>query len=258
MPIHLSIGYERTFARLLEDLGGRTDAGSEEMAVLWPMSGIGYRSELMVIGQAPNGWEGRFDLKQLKYPENRARVIKKARKVAQLGICNHPDRCPMLWVTDQWNDRRPGYGTGKSPFWRVIRHVVDALNLADISRDEWPSVLAWSDLYKVSPKAGGNPSASLIRAQQAIAVELIGAEISELAPNRVLVLTGFDWFAPFVDGLALSLDREAARIIEAQGIKGRTHWIVARYPARLPSGVTELEFATTLATAFVSARTSRT
>ena len=250
MSAPLSSDYEQQYESMLSGLGQGPAAEWESMSAFWPMTGHEYGGDLMVIGQVANGWEGKLDIGQLKYPEYRNRVAKRASAVAMSGICNLATRCPMLWVTDQWKDARPGHSTGRSPFWRVVRFVVDRLNLGDIERDDWPSALAWTNLYKVAPKAGGNPIQRLKTAQEPGVFELIQREIAEFAPRRVLVLTGLDWFTPFAAQVGLTLVREAGPVIEAQALDDTTHWIVVRYPARLPKGLTEEIVADQIARAF--------
>jgi hypothetical protein len=167
-----------------------------------------------------------------------------------MGICNLATRCPMLWVTDQWKGTRQAPSTGKSSFWRVVRLVVDRLNLGDAEKDNWPTALAWSNLYKVSPKEGGNPAKNLKAAQEPIAFDLIKREVAELEPKRVLVLTGLDWFTPFAEHLRLNLVKVTSPVVEAYAFEGDTHWIVARHPSRLPKDLTEAAFADMIAHAF--------
>lgn len=63
----------------------------------------------------------------------------------------------MLWVKDGWGatDR---YNTKRSAFWRAVRGVVEGLGISDVEHDTWSSHLVWSNLYKLSPADGGNPS----------------------------------------------------------------------------------------------------
>ena len=249
MPTPMSSAYQDAYDSLLRELEKNPGANPETMAAFWPMSGHGYHGDLMVIGQATNGWEGQIDVQQLKYPDYRTRVMKKARAVADSGICNLATRCPMLWVTDQWQDKRKN-ATGKSPFWRVIREVVDRLNLGDVNTDDWPSALAWSNLYKVAPKDGGNPVQRFRAGQEPGVFDLLKREVEEFAPRRVLVLTGLDLFAPFAAHAGLALIPESGPVVEAHAIVDNTHWIVARYPSRLPKDLTEIIFADYIARAF--------
>ena len=106
----------------------------------------------------------------------------------------------MLWVTDCWKASR-GCNTKKSAFWRVARATVDQLGIADVSTKSWPSTLCWSNLYKVAPFAGGNPSTSLAKAQLEKCIQILRIEVSDWKPRRLLFLTGYSWARPFLEDL---------------------------------------------------------
>ncbi len=150
----------------------------------------------MVVGRAVNGWGGGFEMSALATEESRS------------GLSGAPtwNGCPLGWVTESWgiNDKkRKKYNPARSAFWRVIRAVAADL---EIDGPKWSSRLAWSNLYKVSPAHGGNPSGRLCRAQRAACIELLWGEIETLAPRRILVLTGWNWFGEMADGLGFAAD----------------------------------------------------
>jgi len=168
--------------------------------------GLAYHGELMVMGRAVNGgWSGcRVD--EVGDPVARKEVVDET-----IGVGRLRDKCPMLWVTEKWGTQSPGYNTKKSAFWRVIRAVVSELAIADVEDRRWPSSLVWTNLYKLAPEAGGNPSASLCRMQTAECVKLLELEIAEWKPKRILMLTGLDWGRCLIDKL---------RAVEAAGAGG--------------------------------------
>ena len=131
----------------------------------------------MVVGRACNGFEKLP--KEMPEREDRERV---ARELA---------RWPMCWVVNQWG-RGEGNRTSRSAFWRVIRRV--SLQIVEgATEGDWPTHLVWSNLYKVSPSAGGNPGATLRNAQRGGCRELLELELRTFRPKRVLFLTGWNW-----------------------------------------------------------------
>lgn len=141
-----------------------------------------------------------------------------------------PDgHCPMAWVADMWHNKT-GYRTSSSAFWRVLRRIIHADS--GVTDPIWPSRLAWTNLYRVSPAAGGNPGADLQRAQRRAAVDLLKLEIDEFAPRRVLALTG-GWINPFMDGLGLNLVGRNG-LVEKTGHNGNVAWVVAKHPMTKP------------------------
>ena len=83
----------------------------------------------------------------------------------------------------------------------MARATVDQLGIADVSTKSWPSTLCWSNLYKVAPFAGGNPSTSLAKAQLEKCIQILRIEVSDWKPRRLLFLTGYSWARPFLEDL---------------------------------------------------------
>jgi hypothetical protein len=101
---------------------------------------------------------------------------------------------------------------------------------------EWSSQLCWTNLFKVSPAQGRNPSGTLRRAQQTGCAELLAQELLEWQPERVLVLTGWSWFAPFASRLGVDVRQvgTSADPVEAVGASGACRWVIAKHPERKP------------------------
>lgn len=156
--------------------------------------------ELMVIGRAVNGWTQKWNAGDPKDADERIRIVDKVFRPTGWN-----DGRPMLWVTDHWM-ARDGCNTKKSAFWRVIRATVDRLGIADVSARSWPSTLCWTNLYKISPFEGGNPSKRLADAQLDKCIQILNIEISDWKPRRLLFLTGYSWAKPFLEGLGWEPD----------------------------------------------------
>ncbi len=136
---------------------------NRELTGFLAMEGKQYRpSKLMVIGRAVNGWVAGTRAAELTDSAVRNKFALKV----QERSATPPDgcSCPMSWVTTQWG-ATDCYNTKRSPFWRVIRRVVYGLSIASANDRDWSSHLVWSNLYKLSPEAGRNPSSGLMRAQ---------------------------------------------------------------------------------------------
>lgn len=164
------------------------------------MVGSKYNGDLMVVGRAVNEWSKEWRPKEMLDPRRRAEVIRET--ISSVSS----DNCPMLWVSERWGFNED-YNTRKSAFWRVIRNTIIQLDLTDAIDQEWPSLLVWSNLYKVAPARGGNPSSKLCSFQEALCRDLLIAEIQEYKPKRVLFLTGLSWAKPFLSGWAQDVRR---------------------------------------------------
>jgi len=183
--------------------------------------------KLMVVGRAVNGW-------------GEGRTIEALRGLAEWddfveSIHNFDSDCKMAWVAEAAGCS-DGYNTNNSAFWRVIKMVSKALGVwAQAEEERWSSRLVWSNLYKISPQAGGNPSDALCALQEPGCTELLRQELIEYAPERVLFLTGMTWAWPFMAGLGCHLQAsqglvEARGSIELPGELASIPFVVAAHP----------------------------
>jgi hypothetical protein len=220
----LSRSYETIFDRTLEEVASATTDLDLDVPLVpfWPIRGAAYDGSLLVIGRSVNGWVMPWTPRQLREPSIRRSAVDWMRSNAE-----PVDGCRMGWVTDLWGAQE-GYNAHTSAFWRVLRRII----LSGGADDHWSSQLAWTNLYKVSPAARGNPGAALQRAQRQSAIELLNLEVEQFAPRRVLALTG-RWIGPFSDGLGLNLAPRSG-LVEGVGKKGDCAWVVAKHPMLKP------------------------
>jgi hypothetical protein len=156
--------------------------------------------KLMVVGRAVNGWCDEWSPNIATIKEEREKIVESAYQ--ECLFIN--DECPMKWVSDKWGISEPGtytYNTKRSAFWRVIRQVAGRLGIADIETDDWPSHLIWSNLYKIAPFKGGNPSEKLCDLQYDQCVKCLKQEIRDWKPRRILFLTGLGWAKELLEDL---------------------------------------------------------
>jgi hypothetical protein len=181
-----------------------------------PMKGQQYEDtrSLMIVGRAVNGWTEHITSDDLN-DENQCWAY--ARLVLESVTQNMEGGCPMSWVIHHWGmAAAEGYNTRRSAFWRAVRRLVGNLQIADVE-GEWPSHLVWSNLYKVSPAAGGNPGTMLQRAQFNGCMQLLRWEIENYRPQRLLFLTGYDWVDPFLQQAWRDCERPNDQLVQAVG-----------------------------------------
>ena len=176
---------------------------SERMTGFAALRGSKDQGELMVVGRAVNGWEKGRHPKTLLEPSER--------KCWAHGLTTKWD---MSWVIEQWQTRKPReYNTATSAFWRVIRRVTQQL-VQNASESDWSSHLVWSNLYKVSPSTGGNPTSAMMQVQRPGCRNLLKLELEVFRPKRVLFLTGWDWAEEIIDVPARAHQPVGARFVE--------------------------------------------
>ncbi|MBQ8508556.1 MAG: hypothetical protein IJ493_01475 [Clostridia bacterium] len=148
----------------------------------------------LLIGRAANGW-GRLDTASAKaFGEDAVR---------QFGDYGRWDWIESVnGVLYNAHDRDKSvkskrYCIDRKPFWSYAKAVWQSFGQAPYTGDVWMKNIAWSNLYKVSPLNGGNPAPRMLKAQQAACIEIVKQELALLHPTHILIMTGFDWFAPF-------------------------------------------------------------
>jgi len=185
-----------------------------------------YNNNLMIVGRAVNEWDYDFKLDDM---DTNSLVNKLFSKYSLAG-------CPLEWVESSWGSAE-GYNTNKSAFWRVIRKLSESIN--ELSSDErWASKLVWSNLYKIAPSAGGNPSNSLCGYQFDACNELLKAEIEEYKPKCIVFFTGENWFNGFLLENMTLMKNAKSKLVEARGtlkINGlTTKVVIAKHPQGKP------------------------
>jgi hypothetical protein len=231
----LPSAYRSTFDAMLASVAQTSADSSVPLVPFWPLVGGRYEGDLLVIGRSVNGWIDDWTVGDLRNDAIRGAAVDRMRVDAE----DHPDR--LAWVTDLWGNRS-GYSTARSAFWRTLRRI--AAN-DGVPAGDWPSHLAWTNLYKVSPAAGWNPGGDLQRAQRSFAAELLRMELEAIRPHRVVAFTGRTWLSPFESGLKLTLQLREG-LVEAIGTDGDCAWVVAKHPMTKP----ETQFVTDVLGAF--------
>jgi hypothetical protein len=179
---------ERTLLeRMLVDVSAASGRIRESTITMCPTRvGSRWDQELLVVGRAPNGWDCGFSVNELGDPEFRRRAVLDS-------LPQTPD--PMEWLAKAWAGEVQ-YKAKRSSFWRVARTVLLRLKGLD-DLPQWHSHLAWTNLCKLAPAEGRNPSTGLWHAQLPASIELLNHEIRELQPKRIVIMTGSDWIDPF-------------------------------------------------------------
>ena len=148
---------------------------------------------LMIIGRAVNGW----DRENLIY-ESEDAFAQSAKNCF----------CDSNRFSSEWHlqSRQNGeyysttadikYYLSQSPFWNYSKHIWKELVKETEIADEldWLQYIVWSNLYKVSPRYGGNPNNVLCKTQAPACIAILDAEIRLLKPTHILMPVSDSWF----------------------------------------------------------------
>ncbi|WP_207659178.1 hypothetical protein [Anaerobacterium chartisolvens] len=165
----------------------------KKYTLFYPLIGnlYGKNPILMVVGRACNGWKYGWTCDDIDVRNIAKKVISDA---------NDGLECPMQWLKDRWDGTyKDDYNIHRSAFWRVSKEILKGVS--DCNDDNWESYLAWSNLLKISPFEGGNPNASEWDAQVKECILLLKAELEELKPKYVLMMTDISWAEAFIKDL---------------------------------------------------------
>jgi hypothetical protein len=206
---------------------------SQELSVRLAHSGAAYAGDLMIVGRAINGSDKKgWTPVQLGQRELREEMVSNTLADAQPPA---DGTCILAWVSKMWGSHGE-YNTATSAFWRVARGLVADLSTNSDASVPWTSSLVWSNLYKIAPRAGGNPSEKLVRLQVEACRMLLADEIIRFRPKNLVFLTGW-WAEPFLslpmlDNQAMS---DKPQYIHRKGllrIDGETigRYVVADHP----------------------------
>ena len=223
----LSDRYTAAYEHMLVAVSQAPNVAPPELTAFWPMVGHAYDGSLMVVGRAVNGWMDHITVDALGDP------------AARETLC--------LCASDIRGERHVPDALGHRPLEpkrrRVQHGALGVLAARPVgprgsragSRDDpqWSSRLVWSNLAKLAPANGGNPGGSLLDVQRQVGGALLAEELRQLAPRRVLVLTGSWWFQPFAAALGLTLEPGSGLVEGVARERDRT-WVIAGHPQGKP------------------------
>lgn len=226
--------YDQEFTALLHRFAEgslRGHRSHKKYVAFRPVIGDGFETDindgiqrLLVIGRGVNGWEsgegttkGGWSREAMQEPLQRQAVIKRLREESSRDWLYFA-KC-MAKV---------------SAFWRTARDLLFEMNMnAGINLDEsWPQYLGWTNLYKVSPATGGNPSDRECELQVESCKRLLQLEPAAWSHVPVLVLAGYEWWISFESVWNLNGTSKGEGFIQFESHLDGQLLIVAKHPER--------------------------
>ncbi len=227
------------YRRILDAVGDRADdlGPDNDIVAHWPFVGSQYRG-LVIAGQALDGWDAevtsaRWRVEEMRRPENRERLLRGAQDWSRSRP--EPMHEPMAY------GRRRG-----TPFWGLSKRVAPLLE-PDLT-GTWHGRYAWWNVYPLAPRRG-SPTGLLKDLQRPFVSQSFWAVVEELDADRVVLVSGKDWWPEVRTLLGLAGLVPAVKPLLATGrVNGVT--VVATYHpgARMP-GTSRDDFAAAVAEA---------
>lgn len=209
-------GYKKLFsdANIAEGYrcGGKR-VSFKELSHFVGMKGKDYdkqQTRILIVGRAVNGWGS---IKGDNAEEFSQKAIEMMQSecfnwiVFDDGILRNDDLCEDGY-----------YYLSKSSFWRVARAIWMELSgnigYEDNANHKWVDNIAWTNLYKIAPIDGGNPTEKMCQRQDSACKEILLAEIEEYKPTHILFITGYRyWFEWFRDVVGVELSEVKANVL---------------------------------------------
>ena len=216
------------YERMLDKLFVSTNQYPERSLAMHTAAKGHQYGDLMVVGRAVNGWDVNIDNQN---SSNKGDLL----EVVDATLRNENWMGNLKWVTNRWGVNDGKYNTKKSAFWRVVNELSD--NFSDkTDNDLYFDSIVWSNLYKVAPEDGGNPSSKLRNVIFENCLNILREEIVFFKPKYVIFLTGYEYWADrFIKGLGVeSIGIPEMRFVKYAGIYNNVRIIVAQHPMRKP------------------------
>lgn len=169
--------------------------------------------KIMIVGRAMNGWED--DRKFTSVDDFIDTFLYEFQNISETknvfdDVVNRKGF--------ESKGRKRNYLYINSKFWKLIHHILKEYGMANDNwydddnggNMDWNKKIVWSNLYKVSPYAEGNPEWKLIKPNMQEYIDIIKAEIKQYNPNKIIFITDRWHLDPWV---------KQPKFSEALGIK---------------------------------------
>ncbi|MDX2128702.1 MAG: hypothetical protein SFU91_06660 [Chloroherpetonaceae bacterium] len=211
----------KLYSNLIKLINNRKDDFNEEFVSVFNYAkGSEYDNKefdnkFLIVGRSVNGWTN--------YNKNEL-LLKEGEIINRIGNDN------LQWTINNWGiNYGKTYNTKRSAFWRINRKITDLVyQVSDYNFNK----LSWTNLYKISNAAGGNPSPKLQALQFDLVKQILIEEIRILEPKYIVFLTGYDWAKPFLienDNIKIELLNQT-NYVKAKGSFFNSKFAVGLHP----------------------------
>ncbi len=221
------------FCKNIKDTN-KPNYANKEYSLFFPSCGTDKKKEVdfLIYGQATKEWKPVFQIIDSGFSS----LVKNAKEYSNesdFGECS-----PLDWVNKKWNT----YRMYSSFFWNVTYKLINCYKNGVknipiqkegwLYKEDWYNNMIWSNLMKIAPTSERrNPNEEEWGAQLEFSKKLFKAEIIEVKPKYVILLTNWGWAKDFLDDKKFSMKKKSGNeFIEAVGNFRNTKIIVTKRP----------------------------
>lgn len=213
------------YKQLIEKLyTQKTTYRETKMCVFNAKKGKDYNGKLMIVGRAVNDWGDKTKYIIKDSDNQKAEFVESVLDYLETDTKNLKER--MIVSKDE------KYNPNKSAFTRLKRSLTAAFIPCQKSEANCNIVL--SNLYKVSPTSGGNPSTILKSLQFEHSFNILKMEIEHYKPEVIIFLTSYQdqlWAKPFLDRLHVTnILQKPIGFVEFAGVYNNIKIVVGQHP----------------------------
>lgn len=152
--------------------------------------------KIMIVGRAMNGWED--DQKYTSTDDFLDTFLSECQNTSETknvfdDVVNREGF--------KSEGRKRNYLYIRSKFWKLIHYTLKEFGMANDNwyaddkggNMDWNQKIVWSNLYKVSPYAEGNPTQALMKLNMQEYIDILKSEIAEHSPDKIIFITD-KWF----------------------------------------------------------------
>ena len=167
-----------------------------------------YKNGLMICGRAVNGVDSSYKNSTIE------------KNLADLFTRVNTSLNDIDWID-----------SSQSRFFNLAKHV--ALNIL-CYKNNWYDYIMWTNLMKIAPSNGGNPSDKDWRIQKEACKQLFKMELDYFKPDNLLLITDFNWADEFLQYLGIdsyiSMDTKGNHMVKGHYIYRNTNIILGNRP----------------------------
>ena len=210
------------YKELLSLIENKKNEFSEaDVSVFNIAKGRNFKNEIIVYGRAVNGWCNFMKEELLANFDT-----------IESNILNDN----LDWVINLFHNPVDDWKPYRSAFWRLIKSL--ASDIYSNNEYEVLNEIAWSNLYKISKAAEGNPSQRLMNVQLGMVKDILKLELDIYKPNVAIFLTSLGWANPLLKDLGIEIleKNQEFKFVELVAKYNNTIIIVGQHPQGKPEG----------------------